>query len=295
VTEPAPQDLLPHPAPVVDAHQHVWNPASAEYPWLTTDLAMLDRHYDLPEVQPELDATGVDLTVLVQAADNVADTENMLLVAGRHPAVAGVVVWLPLHDVEASAALLERWKGRPVVGARHLVHREPDPRWLLRPDVNEGLALLAERGLTFDVCAETPELLALVPALAAAHPRLRLVVDHLAKPPIRERGWQPWAGLLGEAASASNVTAKVSGLNTAAETAWSSDSFQRYVDHALDVFGPRRLMFGGDWPFARLAATSYTQVHRGLVGTLAHLDDEQRAAVMGATAVRVYRLAGSRP
>jgi L-fuconolactonase len=164
---------------------------------------------------------------------------------------------------------------------------------VLRPDVSAGLDLLAERGLAFDVCAETPELLAIVPALAAAHPNLRLVVDHLGKPPIRERGWQPWAGLLADAAAAPNVTAKLSGLNTAAETGWNAASFQRYVDHALDVFGPDRLMYGGDWPFALLAAESYTQIHAALVGTLGGLPDRQRSAVMGQTATRVYRLAAA--
>ena len=98
------------------------------------------------------------------------------------------------------------------------------------------------------------ELLELVPALAARHPRLRVVVDHLAKPPIRDRGWQPWADLLAEAASLPNVVAKVSGLNTAAFSTWTSADFSPYVDHAMEVFGTNRLLYGGDWPFALLAA-----------------------------------------
>ena len=155
----------------------------------------------------------------------------------------------------------------------------------MRPDVADGLDLLAERGLTFDVCAETPELLALVPVVAAAHPSLTLVVDHLGKPPIRARGWEPWAGLLRNAAAAPNVVGKLSGLNTAAEDGWSAASFQRYVDHALEVFGPDRLMYGGDWPFALLAADSYARIHAELVATL---PAGVRDAVLGGTAERVY-------
>jgi L-fuconolactonase len=275
---------------VVDTHQHVWNPATAHYPWLTPDLAVLNRQYDQSDVEDELRAVGVDLTVLVQAADNVEDTENMFRVAADNPRIAGVVVWLPLHDTTAAAALLDRWRDEPVVGVRHLIHTEPDPAWMLRPDVGEGLELLAERGLVFDVCAETPALLANVPALAAAHPNLRLVIDHLGKPPIRARGWQPWADLLADAALAPNVSAKLSGLNTAAESDWTASSFQPFVDHALEVFGPERLMYGGDWPFALLAADSYAQLYRGLSSTLNGLTTEQHAAVMGGTAQRIYRL-----
>lgn len=275
---------------VVDAHQHVWNPATADYPWLTPDLAVLDRVYDQPDVESELRAAGIDLTVLVQAADNLQDSENMFRVARDNPGIAGVVAWVPLHDVAAAARVLDSWVGRPVVGVRHLVHREPDPNWLLRPDVQDGLALLAERGLAFDVCAETPQLLAHVPALAVAHPRLRLVVDHLGKPPIRERGWQPWARLIADAAALPNVTAKLSGLNTAAEPGWTAESFEPYVEHALEVFGPDRLMYGGDWPFALLAADSYAQIHAALLATVASLPDGERAAVMGGTARRIYRL-----
>ena len=184
----------------VDAHQHVWDPATAAYPWLTPDLSVLDRRYGVADVAADLAAAGITRTVLVQAADDVEDTANMFREAAAHPVVGGVVVWLPLHDAAASEALLDAWGDRPVVGARHLVHRDPDPDWLLRDDVAQGLALLARRGLAFDVCAETPYLLGHVPALAAAQPDLRLVVDHLGKPPVASGGWQPWADLLARAA-----------------------------------------------------------------------------------------------
>ncbi|SHN25033.1 amidohydrolase family protein [Cryptosporangium aurantiacum] len=272
---------------IVDAHQHLWNPATTDYPWLTPDLTVLDRVFTQSDVAGELRAAGVDLTVLVQAADNVADTENMLREAALDPSIAGVVAWAPLTRPDDAAALLDRWAATPIVGIRHMIHRDPDPKWLLRADVADGLRLLAERGLTFDVCAETPELLAQVPALAAAHPTLTLIVDHLGKPPIRERGWQPWASLLRDAAAAPNVVAKVSGLNTAAEEGWSAASFQPYVDHALEVFGPDRLMYGGDWPFALLAADSYTQIATALFDAI---PATARDAVLGATAARIYRL-----
>ena len=288
------------PPGAVDAHVHVWNPARARYPWLTPDLAILDRAYGLADVGDELAACGISRVVLVQAADNVADTVNMFGQAARiartgtsRPKtveVAGIVGWLPLSSPRKAARLLDSWADQPIVGVRHLVHREEDPAWMLRKDVGAGLELLAERGLAFDVCAESIELLSEVPVLAARHPGLRLVIDHLAKPPIAARGWQPWADLLSEAAAAPNVTAKVSGLNTAAAPGWTSTDLQPYVDHALAAFGPNRLMVGGDWPFALLAAESYSQVWTELTNTLRNVAGSEREALFGGTATTVYRL-----
>ena len=154
----------------VDAHQHVWDPARAEYPWMTPPLDRLRRRFDHADVVAEQAEVGVGATVLVQAADNPEDTANMLGVARGHPQVAGVVAWVPLDDPAAAAQLLDGWQraAEPVVGVRHLIHREPDPDWLLRPEVQDGLSVLAERGLTFDVCAETTPLLRQVPSSPSA-------------------------------------------------------------------------------------------------------------------------------
>jgi L-fuconolactonase len=275
---------------VIDSHVHVWDASLVSYPWLPEARGLASR-YTLSEVLPGFDAAGVTGCVLVQAADDVADTELMLATAAEHPdRVLGVVGWVPLTDPACAEALLDRWAGQPLVGVRHLIHRDPDPRLLLRPEVDDTLAMLAERGLAFDACAESLDLLTLVPLLAAKHHQLQVVIDHLAKPPIRERGWQPWASLLAEAAALPNVVAKLSGLNTAASAGWTAADFAPYVDHALEVFGPQRLLYGGDWPFALLAADDYTQVWHGIEACLAELDEAGRAAVLHDNAVAAYGL-----
>jgi L-fuconolactonase len=274
---------------VVDSHVHVWDADRVDYPWLS-EVPQLARRYGLDEVRHEHRAAGVRQVVLVQAADSIEDTELMLTTAANHPSVAGVVAWVPIDDVAAADACLTRWQASPIVGARHLVHRDPDPELLTRPRVAEVLDLLADRRLVFDVCAESERLLRLVPVLAERHPDLVLVVDHLSKPPIRQRGWEPWASLIADAASAPNVMVKLSGLNTAAAPDDTSAALQPYVDHALEVFGPDRLMYGGDWPFALLAATSYTRIWSTLRGCLNHLDAAALEAVLARTARRVYGL-----
>lgn len=280
--------------PVVDAHQHVWDLERGEYAWLTPELGPLHRTWEQQELLPQLAAAGVDRTVLVQAEDSLGDTERMLAVADAHDVVAGVVGWVPLVDPDVAAVALERFVADPrFVGVRHLNHIEPDPDWLVREDVLAGLGLLAERGLVFEVVATVPRHLELVPQIAERHPSLAIVIDHLGKPPIAERGWQPWADLLARAAEAPNVSAKVSGLNTAASfDGWSGEDLRPYVEHALERFGAARLMFGGDWPVAVLNG-DYAAVVEATRTALAGASPADRDAVMGGTAVAVYGLAAA--
>jgi L-fuconolactonase len=276
---------------VVDAHQHVWDLEKVSYPWLVPEYGPLYRTYAQDEIDAVLDRCGVDASILVQAADSVEETRWMQATADRSERVRGIVGWVPLDRPGEAAELLDDYAADPrIVGVRHLVHEDPDPDWLLRPEVGEGLALLAERGYTFDVVAVLPRHLEHVPTLSERHPDLAMVVDHLAKPPIASGGWQPWAGLLAAAAQNPRVHAKVSGLNTAADTErWTADDLRRYVDHALEVFGPDRLMYGGDWPVTVLAG-GYEKVWDATLRLLEPLSQAERDEVLGGTATRFYGL-----
>jgi L-fuconolactonase len=281
---------------VVDAHLHVWNPDTVHYPWLTHDLVEIDRPFGVEDAARELRAHGVGRVILVQSADNHADSELMLFQALAHPQVAGVVAWVPLTSPDDAAAQLDAWHSEPVVGIRHMVHREPDPDWLMRDDVGEGLDLLAARGLPFDVSAANPEQLAHIPVLADRHPTLVFVLDHLGSPPIAARRaglraqWDCWDMLIAEVAKAPNVVAKISGLTTSAGHGWTPADLQPAVERAFEVFGVERLMIGSDWPFSLLAADSYGDAWMGTRATLAQLTDEERAHVLSGTATRTYRL-----
>jgi L-fuconolactonase len=277
---------------VIDAHQHFWNRDRVDYPYLPRDLEPIQGNFEEGDLEPLLDAAGVDTTVLVQSMDSFEDTDYMLEVARRWPRIAAVVGWVPLTDSARALTAIERYASdRRFVGVRHLIHEEADPDWLIRSDVGDGLALLAERRLSFDIVATTPRHLGHVPGLSERYPGLRMVLDHLGVPPIAERGWEPWATLLRRTAENPNVYAKVSGLGTAAAwDSWTSDDLRPYVDHAIEVFGPGRLMYGGDWPICRLAG-GYERVWQAIEELLRPLPDADRGQILGGTAAEFYRIA----
>jgi L-fuconolactonase len=275
----------------IDAHHHFWDLESGLYPWLTTAEPAIRRTFSPAELEPELMAAGIDATVLVQAADSLADTDAMLDAASRHSWIAGVVGWLPLADLNAAERALDARSARSgrLCGVRHLIHWDADPLWLTRPDVQPGLRLLAKAGLPFDVVAVFPGHLPLVPAVAAAHPDLVMVIDHLAKPPFRSPGWDRWVTDIARAAGCPTVYAKISGLDTAAGPGWTVDELRPAWDIALERFGPSRLMFGSDWPVCRLVS-SYGEVVSGTLELIAELSPTERDRVLGGTAIDVYDL-----
>ncbi|MGI8826752.1 MAG: amidohydrolase family protein [Chloroflexota bacterium] len=277
----------------VDAHQHFWNLERVAYPWLTPNYPPLLRTFEPPELEPQLRAAGIDSTVLVQAANSYADTEYMLLQADRYLWIGAVVGWVPLLEPREAELALDRYLLHPAFrGVRHLIHDEPDPDWIMQESAIEGLRVLSERKIPFDFVAVFPNHLRHVPTVAECVPDLRIIIDHLAKPPIKTGEMEPWATQLAAAASSSNVYAKISGLNTAASWgAWTAADIKAYIDVAIDCFGVDRLMFGSDWPYATLSgddyATVWTETNRALEGrTPAEMD-----ALLGGTAARVYGIA----
>lgn len=282
--------------PVIDAHQHVWDPAQAEYDWLGPEMAPIDQAMTFAQLAPELRAAGVDFTIQVQSADNPADTALMRASAAQHREVVGIVGFAPLDDADATAATVDSWAGDSLmVGVRNLIHNKPDPDWLLRPEVDAALGVLEDAGLALDVVAVLPRHLELVPILSARHPRLRMVIDHLAKPPIGLEGREPWQSLLARAAENPLVFGKVSGLYSATQDirAWTSDLIRPFTDIAFELFGADRLMFGGDWPISVLAG-GYSAVWGGLQPIFDGWDIDDRERVLGRTAADFYRLDSTR-
>jgi L-fuconolactonase len=282
---------------IIDAHQHFWTYGTYQTSWMEKSpyagnptFEPLRRSFRPADLEPHLHAAGVHRTVVVQAADGPDENAALLHHARAHEWIAGVVGWLPLDRPNEAERVLDVLAGEPrFVGVRHLINVEPDPDWIVRPAVLEGLRLLATRNLTFDLVAILPRHLEHVPTIAAALPHLRVIIDHLGKPPIAAREWEPWASLLTRAAEPPNVFAKVSGLDTAAQAGWTADDLSRYVDHARAAFGAERLMWGSDWPVSILGG-GYARVWQEMNRLFARFSSRECDQILGLTATRVYRL-----
>lgn len=278
---------------IVDAHLHVWDLGRAAYAWMGPGMGDLHRTITIDEIAPALAARGVDAVVLVQSADERGDTDHLVEVASAHPIVAGVVAWSPLDDPERLARDVEAFADDDrVVGIRNLVHERP-AAWFASDAVERGLAVLARHAVPLDVPTNGFAALGRVAEIAAAHPSLPIVIDHLGKPPVGgdADALAAWRSALAACAAHPNVVAKLSGLYAAsgALDGWTVDALRPVVDAALEVLGPDRLLHGSDWPIVRLAGGD-DRAWEATQQLLAPLASGERAAILGGTAARVYRI-----
>lgn len=275
----------------IDAHQHFWNLSVAEYDWLTPEYRAIYKNFEPADLQPQLNAAEIDKTVLIQSANSYEDTAYLLCTADQHDWIGAVIGWVDLIAPKEVEKRVKMYKQHPKFrGVRHLINAEANLDWLVDPVVQDSLQVLADNDLIFEVAAVFPNHLKHVPTLAEKMPNLKLVIDHLATPKIKERVMSPWSEQLQAAAMHPNVYAKVSGLNLAADwETWTHADIKPYIDFAREVFGAKRLMFGSNWPVCNLAG-SYQAVWEA---TRRALDDYSQGdidAILGKTAQQVYRI-----
>ena len=273
----------------IDSHHHFWRYDPVQYDWIDESMRVLRRDF-LPEhLRAALAEAKVDGVVSVQARQSMEETRWLLSLAREHDFIRGVVGWVPLVSDRVRDDL-ERFAPHPKLKAvRHVLQDEPDDRYALRDDFNRGVALLKDFGLVYDVLIYERQL---PPAteFVDRHPGQRFVLDHIAKPRVREGVLSPWRENLRALAKRENVYCKLSGVATEADWAnWTPEDLRPYVEVALDAFGPRRLMFGSDWPVC-LVACGYGQWHRLVTEFISRLPPDEQRRVMGETAADAYGL-----
>jgi L-fuconolactonase len=278
---------------MIDSHHHFWWTGRHTYHWPDAVGDRFNRDFTPDDMRPELARCGVKGTVLVQVLHQVGgETEKCLDLMKDVDFVRGVVGWLPLADPGATAQAIERLRkrGGKLVGVRHLISNEPDPRWLMQDGVVESLRLLAAAGLVFDAIPVNAAQFESVLEVAQRVPELKIVLNHLGRPPIPEQGWEPWATQIARAAEHRNMSIKLSiGLDIIMRWRWSTEEVRRYSDHALDLFSPHRVMAASNWPVILLGAT-YEECWNGITELVKDLSADEQRAVMGETAERVYGL-----
>ena len=273
----------------IDAHQHFWRYSPRTHAWIDDAMAALRRDFLPADLEPLLRDAGFGGSVAVQAQQDVAETEWLLALAAEYPFIRGVVGWVDLCARDVREQLRRLSSNSKLKGVRHVVQDEPDDRFMLRPDFMRGIGALAEFGLAYDILIY-PRQLPAAAELAAAFPEQRFVLDHIAKPEIRERRIDAWARGITALARHPNVWCKLSGMVTEADWgAWSPADIAPYIDVVLEAFGPDRLMIGSDWPVCTLAG-AYGDVLQIVTERIARLSSREQAAILGENAAQFYRL-----
>jgi L-fucono-1,5-lactonase len=274
---------------VIDAHHHFWQYSPQEYGWISDAMGVLKRDYLPADLEREIGGAGVDAVVSVQARQSLRETQWLLELAEKNGFIKGVVGWVPLVSMDV-ACELGKFAGRSKLKAvRHVLQDEPDDNYMLRPEFDRGVSLLKDVGLRYDILIFERHLKRSI-QLVDRHPQLTFILDHVAKPRIRESVISPWRENMVELARRPNVYCKISGMATEADHAnWTEKQLRPYMETALEAFGPRRLMFGSDWPVC-LLATSYRRWFEAVKDFVAPLSDGERERIMGGTAVEAYGL-----
>lgn len=273
----------------IDAHQHFWKYSKEEYPWIGEGMEVLAQDRLPADLNPLLKENGIDGTVAVQARQVAEETEALLAMAEEYDFIRGVVGWVDLRspDVEAQ---LERFKDRKkLVGVRHVVQDEPDEKFVLRDDFMRGIGKLKEYNLVYDILI-FPHQLAATIELVKRFPEQVFILDHIAKPYIKDKQMSPWESDIKKLASFENISCKISGMVTEADWHnWRAEDFRPYMEVVLEAFGSKRLTIGSDWPVCTLAG-EYGSVVSIAADFIARLSDNEQKAIWEENPKRIYGL-----
>ena len=273
----------------IDAHHHLWRYSPEEYGWIDSSITPLQRDFTPADLAAEMREAKIDGAIAVQARQSLEETYDLLALADENSFINAVVGWAPIAG-DDFAASLEKLTAQPKLrGLRHVIQAEPDENFILRPDFNRGIDALLPTGLVYEILIYERHLPQAI-QLVDAHPEQIFVLDHIAKPRIREGILSPWRERILELAQRENVYCKVSGMVTEADWAsWTEEGLKPYLDTVFEAFGPKRLMMGSDWPVC-LVGVGYRAWFELLERYTAGLSDDERAAFSGGTASQVYKL-----
>ncbi|MGA7315376.1 MAG: amidohydrolase family protein [Silvibacterium sp.] len=273
----------------IDAHHHLWRYTEAEYGWIDNAMAELQRDYTPADLSRAMESAKIDGTIAVQARQTLEETHDLLSLADTHPFIKAVVGWAPIAG-RGFSSCLDNLSAHPKLrGLRHVIQAEPDDNFILGNDFNRGIGALLPTGLVYEILIYARHLPQTI-KFVDLHPNQIFVLDHLAKPRIREQVLSPWWEQILDLARRENVFCKVSGMVTEADwQLWTEADLRPYLDTVFEAFGAHRLMMGSDWPVC-LVATEYARWFSFLDHYTSAMSEDERVQFCGKTATRVYRL-----
>jgi L-fuconolactonase len=273
----------------IDSHHHLWKYSQSDYPWMLEGMESIRRDFLVPELERTIHEAKIDGVVTVQARQSLLETDWLLDLASRHDIIRGVVGWVPLTDPAVASHLEKYWDYPKLKAVRHVLHDEPDDLYMLREDFNRGVAQLEDVGLRYDILIFERHLPQTV-HFVDRHPNQIFIIDHIAKPRIKDHLLSPWREQMRDLARRENVYGKLSGLVTEADwKVWTQEDMQPFIDTVLESFGPNRLMFGSDWPVS-LVACPYEKWIEVVERSTPSLSPSERDCLFGGTAKEAYRL-----
>jgi len=273
----------------IDSHQHFWIFNSNEYGWISSDMEILRKDYLPDQLKTELTSTGFDGSVAVHARQSLAETQWLLNLADQHNFIKGVIGWVDLCSPDVEEQLIQ-FSGNPkLVGIRHVIHDEQDENFMLRKSFLRGIAYLKKFGLTYDILV-FPQHLPNTIQLVSQFPDQVFILDHIAKPSIKDKKISPWKEHIEELARFRNVYCKLSGMVSEANVKnWKQEEFNPYLNVVFDAFGTDRLLIGSDWPVCTLAGP-YKQIMEVVIDYIRTFPDQDKKKILGENAIRAYDL-----
>jgi L-fuconolactonase len=273
----------------IDSHQHFWRYNTAEYGWISNDMEILQKNYLPDQLQAELSSIGFDGSIVVQARQSLEETQWILDLAEQNNFIKGVVGWVDLRSPRVEEQLFQFSRHPKLVGVRHVIHDEADDNFMLRNNFLEGIALLKKFGLTYDILV-FPKHLPNTIQFVSHFPDQVFVLDHIAKPFIRDKKVSPWKEDIERLARFKNVYCKLSGIVTEANVNnWKQEDLIPYLDIVFAAFNANRLMIGSDWPVCRVAGT-YKTIMNVILSYIGSFPDEDKNKILGENAAQAYRL-----
>ncbi|WP_116769631.1 amidohydrolase family protein [Maribacter litoralis] len=273
----------------IDAHQHFWQYEPQKHAWIDDDMAVIRRDFMPRDLFTELKVNEIDGCVAVQADQTIEETNFLIDLASENDFIKGVVGWVDFRASTIEKDLEKFCNNTIVKGFRHVVQGEPDPNFLLRKPFLNGIKQLEQYGYTYDILI-FPHQLGATLEFVKQFPNQKFVIDHIAKPYIKDGFYDGWATLMKEIASHENVYCKLSGMITEADyNNWKPVDIKKYLDLVLASFGADRCLFGSDWPVC-LVAGSYAQVKELITKYITDFSTDEKAKIMGNNAVEFYNL-----